>query len=364
LNGISFSLFFTQIIIIIMATTISSDNNKVLWTTVASASVVAVGIGVVVTYSLMGRQQCDGVKKKKTGDNNEHESWNAHIINNKHHDDINADGDGSGHHLEEVFPGMLYRLESSGCDFGPPVRNMIIYRIPPTGDDDNGGRHYLLIYNGIAVQEKTLQEILALGTPSVLVVPNAMHRCCAGVWKRRFPKLIVICPTQSRVKVDDVVAVDQTLTEFALSNVTWKDWLVDVSQIDGWDNCEDVLEVKLTDQKQAMIVCDSLFTLSYNRDLGMAGRIIQWIFDSHVDEPSAATEATRMIIPKVSRVARIFFIKDWTQAEVWFRNYAKRGPDIYAILVGHGPPVVEVDATKGCADAFEGVADQLTKPRW
>ena len=242
---------------------------------------------------------------------------------------------------------------------GPPTRNMSIYR---KGGDGNNKK--LVIVSAIAVKEDTLQEILKMGTPSVLVIPNTMHRCCASVWKKRFPNIQVVCPDFSHPKngkatVEEVVKVDMTMDELC-QLPEWKDWLTP-RRIDGWVHFEEILEVKLSSTQKAMIVTDLLFTMPLEKDAGVFTSLIQWVFDSSVEVPAQG----EMMIPKVSRVARIFGIQDWNKAESWYRNYAQdRGPNLVAILVGHGPPIVEMEAGQGCTKALEGVADQLTKPRW
>ncbi|CAB9505026.1 expressed unknown protein [Seminavis robusta] len=308
-----------------------TGNGNLLWT--LGVAGVVVGIGA----ALMGGRKED---KKK-----EEESWDSHV--GKEH--------GS---LEEIFPEKLYRLEAPGCEYGPPTRNMIIYRILPSKQTEDKPR--LLIFNAIAVGEHVLQDILQLGTPTVMVIPNDMHRCCAAVWKKRFPEISVVCPPKAKPKAEEVVNVSCRLLQELAMEPEWMDWIT-VRHIDGWVEFEDVLEVKLSDTKKAMIVCDLLFTIPYQQDSGMGGKFIQWLFDSNVDS-SNNDDNTQLTIPKVSRVARIFGIADWKKAEQWYRNYADQS--VYAILVGHGPPVVELDATKGCTDALVGVADQLVKPRW
>jgi hypothetical protein len=280
----------------------SMNDRKVFWSV---SAVVAVAVGAAI----LGRSS----KNKKVV--KEEETWESHV-NPKH---------GS---LETVFPEMLYRLEAPGCEYGPPTRNMTIYRVPVTGEENE---HKLLIFNAIAVQDDTLQDILKLGIPSVMVVPNDMHRCCAGVWKKRFPDLQVVCPSQACPRVEQVVPVDCSLTDWAARDSFWKKWIT-VRHIDGWDNFEHVLEVKLAGNKMAMIVCDTLFTVRYDADAGLAGKLIQWIFDSYVVDDN--TQPGTLTIPKISRIARIFVIHDWKQAEAWFRSNA--GESIYAILVGHG----------------------------
>jgi hypothetical protein len=300
---------------------------------IAAATVVAAAVTTALIVGF-GRRECDNRSKKD-------ESWESHV--------------GAHGPLREIWPGTLYILEAPGCAMGPPVRNMIIYRVP-----DQSGR--LVIFNGIAVNASTTADIELLGTPTILIVPNGLHRCCAAVWKAKYPKLIVVCPAVAVDKVSEIVSVSMTTQNWA-TLTDWTKW-IQVKEIDGWCEFETVVEVLLDasgKEKRAMLVCDLLFTLPFSDKAGFMDRLIVWFFDSSIHLPADGT----IIVPKISRIGRMFGVKDWPKVEQWYRSYAQDiGRSIAVIVVGHGPPVVQVDATLGCTKALEGVAEQLVKPRW
>jgi hypothetical protein len=271
------------------------------------------------------------------------ESWESHVVEH-----------GS---LTEIWPDILFTLEATGAAHGPPRRNMHIYRVP----DDS---QRLVIFNGIAVNEETMTEIESLGKPSVLVVPNCYHRCCAAVWKQRYPEISVVSPECAVNKAAEVVAVDFSMEKWALQK-EWSSW-IRIKEIDGWNEFETILEVELENKtkqgKRAVLVCDMLFTLPYQENAGIIHKFLEWAFDSSIILPE---DDRSIIIPKVARLSRIFALKDWAKAELWFRRYAREdGCNIAVILVGHGVPVKELDSVEGCTKALEGVAEQLVKPRW
>ena len=298
-----------------------------------AATALAIGAASLIAYK--------ATKSKKKSSQEIEETWESHC---------------TGHGpLEEVWPDTLFALEAKGSSRGPPTRNMVIYKVP-----DGSGR--LVIYNGIAVNDITLEQIEKLGTPAVLVVPNYYHRCCAGVWKKRYPEIMVICPQVARENAEKVVKVTDTTENWA-NMPEWKEW-IHTKKIEGWGDFETFLEVQLekkTGGKKAVLVCDLLFTMPYDHNADYAVRFAVWIFDSSIELPPEG----QIVVPKVARLSRIFAIKDWAKAEQWFRSYAREdGKDVAAICVGHGVVVKEIDPKNGCADAFVGVAVQLSKPRW
>ena len=308
-----------------LSTIMAIDNGKIA---------VALAAGTLVAAVVL-RQMSSGKHEEAP------ETWESHV---KEHGP-----------LEEITTN-LFVLEASGCNRGPPTRNMVIYRVPD-------GSNRLVIFNGIAVDDLTRLEIEKMGTPSVLVVPNWCHKCCAAVWKQRYPDIMVVCPEVAKETVERVVPVSASTRAWSQMK-DWSTW-IRIRTIDGWACFEDFIEVALEasgEGKIALLTADLLFTIPICKEDGMVGKFISWIFDSSIELPSSEHD---VIIPKVSRIGRCIGIKDWKLAEQWYRNYAeKEGKKVAAILVGHGVPVKELNSGEGCTKALLGVADQLVKPRW
>jgi hypothetical protein len=326
-------------------------NETLLSPTAVLSTSVVVG-AAAAAWMLWQRSEKPESKTRKNNNNSKDETWESKIPKNFGP-------------LQEIWPGCLYVLEADGLCEGPPTRNMTIYR-PPTaanGSTTAEDRCRLVIINGIAVREETLTEILALGEPTVLIVPNCMHRDCAKVWKDRFPNLLVVTPAASVDEASKVVPVDLTTEAWAGADPFWNK-VVTSREIDGWKPFETVLELDLDNNKKAFVVSDLLFTIPKpcSKECGLFSRFMYWLFDSAMDEDLVVGQ---IAIPKVSRVARWFAIADWKAAEQWYRTYAhEHGRNVAVICAGHGPPVVELNEKDGCTAAFVGVADQLTKPRW
>jgi hypothetical protein len=79
----------------------------------------------------------------------------------------------------------------------------------------------LVIYSAIALDEAQMQVLEALGKPTYLVVPSAIHRKDAKIWKARYPELVVLAPEGARAKVEEVVAVDGSGADFRDPSVTF-----------------------------------------------------------------------------------------------------------------------------------------------
>jgi hypothetical protein len=100
-------------------------------------------------------------------------------------------------------------LSVTGMLHMPPMgnvsRRMTVVRL-------SDGR--LVIYSAIALHEAEMSALESFGTPSYLIVPNALHRLDAKPWKDRYPALQVIAPSGAKAKVEEVVHVDATVVDF------------------------------------------------------------------------------------------------------------------------------------------------------
>jgi len=100
--------------------------------------------------------------------------------------------------LSEVDDGILTVTGEIHMPLGKFARRMTVARLAGGGT---------VIYSAIALDEPEMARIEALGPPAFLVVPNAMHRIDAGIWKKRYPDIRVVTPAGARAKVEDIVSV-------------------------------------------------------------------------------------------------------------------------------------------------------------
>jgi len=72
----------------------------------------------------------------------------------------------------------------------------------------------LVIFSAIALDEPAMRTLVDFGDPAYLIVPNDHHRMDAGIWKARYPAMLVIAPDGARDKIAEAVPVDATTVDF------------------------------------------------------------------------------------------------------------------------------------------------------
>jgi hypothetical protein len=72
----------------------------------------------------------------------------------------------------------------------------------------------LVVFSAIALDEDGMRHLEQFGMPAFMIVPNDHHRLDAKIWKDRYPKIKVIAPEGAREKVQEIVPVDTTDTDF------------------------------------------------------------------------------------------------------------------------------------------------------
>jgi hypothetical protein len=98
----------------------------------------------------------------------------------------------------------LWRVEGELPHFGMR-RVMAVARL-------EDGR--LVLHSGMALNDPSMKELEAFGTPSFLLVPHVRHRLDAPRLKARYPGLIVLAPDAVVAKASEVVKVDGTYADF------------------------------------------------------------------------------------------------------------------------------------------------------
>jgi hypothetical protein len=174
----------------------------------------------------------------------------------------------------------------------------------------NDGR--LVIHNGIALGEKEMEEIERWGQPAFLIVPNGGHRLDAPAYKARYPELKVLCPRGSRKRVAEVIAVDGSYEDFPADDT------VRFETLHGVKDAEGAMIVRSADG-ESVVLNDAMFNMDRKRDpLG-------FFFTTVLGSAPG---------PRVSRLAKLVFIKDKQALRQDFARYSEL-PELTRVIVAH-----------------------------
>jgi hypothetical protein len=182
-------------------------------------------------------------------------------------------------------------------------RTMVVVRL-------NDGK--LVIHNGIALEAAPMAELERFGTPTFLIVPNGGHRLDAPAYKKRYPALRVFTPKGSRPRVEQVVQVDGVYEDFPHSDELRLETLHGVNESEG------ALIVHSSDGA-SVVLNDCMFNMDRKRDpLG-------FFFTTIMGSAPG---------PRVSRLAKLVFIKDKKALRADFERYAEL-PNLVRVIVAH-----------------------------
>ena len=233
-------------------------------------------------------------------------NWNAHIL--PHSDLVEIQ-----RNLWQVT-GRLPR--------GNVPRNMVVYRLLQSGG--------LLIHSAIALDDERIKKLEALGNPEILIVPNRMHRLDAAVYKERYPKIRVLCPTAAREHVAKIVAVDGTCEDILPT------YGIQVHVPRGIRPGELCYELPVADGG-VLVFTDLLFNLDHQH--GLDGFIFR------------AIGSTGFF--GITRIGRLLMLQDRTAFREWLQLMARR-TDLKAICVAHGAAI-----TSAIANELTAAAERL-----
>jgi len=191
-------------------------------------------------------------------------------------------------------------------------RTMVVVRL----NDGN-----LVIHNGIALEPTQMAELERFGTPAFLIVPNGGHRLDAPAYKQRYPALRVFTPQGSRTRVEEVVPVDGVYEDFPHDDV------LRLETLNGVEKTEGALIVQSSDGV-SLILNDCMFNMDKKKDpLG-------FIFTTLMGSAPG---------PRVSRLAKLLFVKDKSALRADFERYAQL-PNLVRVIVAHEKVASGADA--------------------
>lgn len=191
-------------------------------------------------------------------------------------------------------------------------REMVIYRLPDST---------LLIHSAIALADREIQQLEALGTPSILIVPNPVHRLDARVYKQRYPALKVVAPAAAKPYVEEVVPVDATAEDLL------PDYGIICHQPEGIRPQELVYEIPLPNGK-ALLFTDILFNLT----------------EAYLDNHAPLSKFTLRWLGAIgyfgiTPLGQRFFMTDRIAYRGWLEKLANEVAPLQVISVAHGEPI-------------------------
>lgn len=211
--------------------------------------------------------------------------------------------------------GSLTRLEDNlkivtGDIPGLPFRLRRVMTVAKLSD----GR--LVFHSVIALGPSAMAELEAWGEPAFVVVPSGYHRIDAPAYKRRYPKIQVVCPAKARGRVEERVQVDGGF------ELLPADPAIEAQQLDG--AYEGVLGVRSGDryQRLTLVFNDTFFNQSPIP--GIAGRIYGLL---------GSTGG-----PRVPPIVRWSQVSDRAALRAHLERLASR-PELVRLVPGHGEPI-------------------------
>lgn len=191
-------------------------------------------------------------------------------------------------------------------------REMVVYRLPDST---------LLIHSAIALADREMQQLEALGTPNILIVPNRIHRLDARVYKQRYPNLKIVAPAAAKPYVEEVVPVD------AIAEDLLPDYGIICHQPEGIRPQELVYEIPLPNGK-ALLFTDILFNLT----------------EAYLDTYVPCSKFTLRWLGAIgyfgiTPLGRRFFMTDRIIYRHWLEKLADEVTPLQVISVAHGEPI-------------------------
>lgn len=212
------------------------------------------------------------------------------------------------HRPIEKLTENLWRVEGD-------VPNMPLKRVMTVVKRSDGT---LLVHNAIALDPAAMAELDGWGKVRYVIVPNGFHRLDAPRFQQRYPEAGIYCPSGSRKKVEEVVAVKGTYEELPADSA------VAVNMLDGVGAVEGFMLVKSADGS-TLVFNDVLFDMPHGS--GFQGFVFK-----HLTKSSGPLHMTR--------IGRMFIVKDRAAVRSHLLRLAET-PSLRRIIVSHHRTVTE-----------------------
>ena len=208
--------------------------------------------------------------------------------------------------LTEVDVNLLTVVGRIEMPLGEFPRRMSVVRL-------RDGR--LVVYSAIALDDDEMAALESYGRPMFLVVPSALHRLDAKIWKDRYPWMQVVAPAGARAKIAEAVDVDTDQPRFEDPNVDFK-------TIAGSQDREAALVVR-TPTGTTLVLNDIVGNI--HDEHGLGGWLLRLA-------GFAGDEA------QIPRVVKMKLVEDEKALRAQLLGWSEI-PTLNRILVSHGAPI-------------------------
>ncbi|MBK8010392.1 MAG: hypothetical protein IPK13_03530 [Deltaproteobacteria bacterium] len=243
---------------------------------------------------------------------------------------FNTTAMGTAYKHWKVMPhGPFEQLESNLWRVEGSLPGHALKRVMTVARRSDGG---LVVHSAIALDEECMARLDHEGPVAFLVIPNRFHRLDARVYKDRYPNAKVVCPRSAVRAVAKVVPVDHTFDAYP------SDPDVALQHLSGTQDREGVLIVR-HQSRVTLVFNDAIFNAPHVP--GFEGFVLRYV-----------TQSTGA--PRVSRIARLFLVKDRRAFAKGLADLAKT-PGLVRIVVSHHEVIGErPDAVLATIAAAQG----------
>ena len=201
----------------------------------------------------------------------------------------------------EKLADRLWRVEGA-------VPGMSLRRVMTVIRRESGG---LVLHSPIALADRELGELEALGKPEILLIPGAYHRLDAPRYKRRYPSCRIYAPSGSRAKAAEVVSVDGSYEDFP------RDGVIEAHSLRGAES-DGLLLVRAGDGL-TVVFNDVVMNMDRRRD------VMGYLFTTLLGSAPG---------PRISRLSKMTLVKNKAALRAEILRLAAL-PDLQRLIVSH-----------------------------
>jgi hypothetical protein len=181
----------------------------------------------------------------------------------------------------------------------------------------------LVLHSAIAMEEASMRELEAWGTPAFVLIPHTRHRMDAAKYKARYPDVRVLATRGVLKKAREVVSVDGTYEDFPADDA------VRLQMLRGVNDAEGAMVVRSSDGV-TVVLNEVVFDMAPRRPL--LARLAMWLFRLGPG-------------PRVTPVVKLELVRDAKALREDLEQLAST-PDLVRLIVSHEKMSLGADAAR------------------